>query len=153
MTVQQAAFSLLTEAGHPLSSRELAKQMLDRKMVASASSDPVFSLSTTLDKNIRDGIYNQPKLVNVRDDKGKRLIALPAWDGQVANTRESKSTTTTSLSVTISNDLIEQVRLAQQAGIGSTLDDAIVELVRRGLASASGEIRSGVLKKLDRLGR
>ena len=79
VTIQEAAAAILKEKGAPMSSRELAAEALSRRAVVSNAKDPEASLGNTLEKNIRDGTYNHPKLVFVRAARG-RLIGLP---GQV----------------------------------------------------------------------
>lgn len=59
MTVQQAACKILEEKNSPMSAKEISKIVLDRKWKSSDSKDPVTSLAQTLEKNIRDGIYNE----------------------------------------------------------------------------------------------
>jgi len=76
MTIQKAVHIILSKLNKPLSSRRLAKMALDRHMVVSNSMDPVFSMATTVEKNIRDGIYNHPQLVFIQSPRG-RLIGLP----------------------------------------------------------------------------
>ncbi len=58
MTIQEAAQKILEEAGKPLRSKEIAAIALERHMVISNSKDPISSHASTIDKNIRDGVYN-----------------------------------------------------------------------------------------------
>ncbi|MBW1715981.1 MAG: hypothetical protein JRJ77_09180 [Deltaproteobacteria bacterium] len=76
MTIQEAVFDILNEVGRPLSSRELAKIALDRGMVTSYAKDPVQSHAQTIEKNIRDDVYNRPKLIFIPTAQG-RLIGNP----------------------------------------------------------------------------
>jgi undecaprenyl pyrophosphate synthase len=78
MTIQEAARRILEEMGKPLSSRDIAKIALERRMVSSTAQDPIQSHAQTIEKNIRDGSYNKPKLVFLNSPQG-RLIGLPIW--------------------------------------------------------------------------
>lgn len=153
MTAQEAAQELLREAGRPMSSRELAKQMLERRMVASTAQDPVFSFASTLEKNIRDGTYNRPALVFVVGPEG-RLIALP--DGKTKEEASSPvppAKVQSRVQISLPADLVEDLKLATQAGLAHTLEESAAILLKRGLTAAASEIRSGIHKRLDSLGK
>ena len=68
MTIQEAAHDILNELGKPVSSKKLSRIALDRRMVTSVAKDPVQSHAQTIEKNIQDDIYNQPKLKNNFDE-------------------------------------------------------------------------------------
>ena len=61
MTIQEAAYQILKELGKPLGSRDIARIALEKNMVTSTAQDPTQSHAQTIEKNIRDGIYNKPK--------------------------------------------------------------------------------------------
>ncbi len=63
MTHQEAAYEILKKLGKPTSSKEIGRIAHDKKMVSSTAKDPAQSIAQTIEKNIRDGIYNNPKLV------------------------------------------------------------------------------------------
>jgi oligopeptide/dipeptide ABC transporter ATP-binding protein len=79
MTIQEAAYKILEEAGKPLTSKEIAVIALNKHMVISNAKDPPFSLASTIDKNIRDGIYNKPRLKFDHTPQGRK-IRLPSWE-------------------------------------------------------------------------
>lgn len=146
MKVQEAAYKLLAAEGHPLSSRELARMVLARGWVTSSSNDPVLSISSTIEKNIREEKYNRPRLVFVPTVSGRR-IGLPAWrpEGLPAPPRSRK------VSIDLPEGLINKIQLATQAKLAPSFEDTIVWLVERGLKSAAPEIRGSLLRQLDSL--
>ncbi len=148
MKVQEAAYRLLTDEGRPLSSRELARRALERGMVTSASSDPVFSIASTIEKTIRHGRYNRPELVFVRSASGRR-VALPAWKPRSVPAGPERRM----VSVQIPADLVEKITLAAQARLAPTFDATTALLLRRGLAAAAPEIKQAVMRQLDALER
>ena len=156
ITAHEAAHTLLLEEGRPLSSRELAKRMLDRNMVSSGSRDPVFSFASTIEKNIRDGIYNHPPLVFV-NGPGGRLVGLPNWNGGPQHTRGTSSPDRPSdrpaVPVLLPADLVDQLQLATQARLAASLGETTAYLLRKGLAVSASEIKTGLLKQLESLDR
>src|SRR5712692_3416426 len=104
-------------------------------MVSSSSKDPIFSIATTVAKNIRDGAYNRPELVSVKTNDGRK-IALPQWK---LEPRTSKVAATPMrarpLTVTLPPDISQRLRLAVQAGLASTDEEMVIFLVKRGLAA------------------
>jgi hypothetical protein len=152
ITAHEAAHTILLEEGRPLSSRELAKRMLDRNMVSSVSRDPVFSFASTIEKNIRDGIYNHPPLVFV-NGPGGRLVGLPNWNGGPQHTRGTSSPDRPAVPVLLPADLVDQLQLATQARLAASLGETTAYLLRKGLAASASEIKTGLLKQLESLDR
>ena len=148
MKVQEAAYRLLQEEGRPLSSRELARRALERGMVTSASSDPVFSIASTIEKTIRDGRYNRPELVFVQSGSGRR-VGLPSWKPRSVPAGPERRLVT----IQIPGDLAEKITLAAQARLAPTFEATTALLLRRGLAAAAPEIKRAVLRQLDMLER
>jgi len=150
MTIQEVAHSLLQEAGNPMSSKELAQLALDRRMVGSAARDPVQSLAQTLEKNIRGGIYNNPKLKFVHTPKG-RLLSLDAWVEGLDVIETSPIRLTQKLSITLPDEIYEQVQLAYQARIADSIEETTVVLLRQGLSKLAPKIKEGLMQQLDQL--
>jgi hypothetical protein len=148
MTAQEAYATLLKEEGQPLSPRELARRALQRGLVSSASKDPVFSIATTVAKNIRDGAYNRPELVSIRTAEGRK-IGLPEWNRE-RHVRRLVQTSRPS-TITLPPDIAQGIRLAVDAGVGASEQDVVVLLVKRGLAAMKKTIRAGIREQLRRL--
>ena len=150
MTAHEAAHMILTELRRPLSSRELAEIALRRGLVSSSSRDPVQSISTTLDKNIREDRYNDPRLIFIYG-QGGRKIGLPSMEGEspakpTVSTRRGKA-----ISVTIPTELFDQIQLAAQARIADTFEGTIVYLLKRGLSTTVPDIKDRLLSQLREL--
>ncbi len=146
--VQQAAHRLLLKEGRPISSREIAKLVLGLNWVTSKSKDPVFSVASTIEKNIRTGTWNNPRLVFVKTAAG-RQIGLPNWrplDIAPGPTRRN-------VSVQIPEELAEQIHLATHARLAPSFEAAVALLLKKGLAAAAADIRAAMLKQLDALDR
>ena len=152
MTAQEAFALLLKEEGQPVLPRELAERALQRGLVSSSSKDPVFSIATTVVKNIREQRYNEPELVFIESNEGRK-IGLPRWQVENPTTRNSVSEKVRPLTVTLPPDVAQGVRLAVQAGLAATEQEAVTLLVKCGLADKKirKDIRAGIHDQLKRL--
>jgi len=149
MTIQDVAHKLLQQEGSPLSSKEIAKRALEGGLVSSNAKDPVQSHAATIEKNIRDGIYNKPELVFVQSQEG-RLVALPEWETTTIEPARYNSTPAfREIKIKVPQDIYEKIQLAEQARLANTLDETVVLLLKKGLSSAGSEIRQGVISQLD----
>lgn len=152
MTIQEAAHLLLTELKTPTLSKELAQIALKRGLVQSNALDPVNSHAQTIEKNIRDGV--KPKLIHVPGPGRTRLIALPEWEDKREPVQTSaEPASTAELKVRIRSDLLEQVQLAVQSKIAKSFDETVELLLRRGLIAEATDIRNGLMKQLNELGK
>ena len=147
MTIQKAAYEILAEKGHHLASREIAKIALERGIVASTAKDPILSLAQTIDKNIRDELYNIPKLCFARDGRGRRVIGLPEWGAKDKITPPPIRPRT----VEINGETIEMIELAREAGLGNNEAETISHLIHAGFKALADEIDSGLSKRLNEL--
>lgn len=145
MTIQQAAARILKEHGAPMKSRDIARIALERGWVTSTAKDPIQSLAATIDKNVRDGTYNSPRLVFV-STPSRRQVGLPGQDVDSANTAQRKSVT-----INLPRQLADQLDLAARAGLAESFDETVALVVRKGLKGLGADIRSGLLAKLEGL--
>ena len=148
MTFQQAAHRLLLKEGRPIGSREIAKLVLGLDWVSSKSKDPVFSVASTIEANVRKGTYNNPRLVFVKTAAG-RQIGLPHWKPLDIGPAPSRRT----VSVQIPDDLADQIHLATQARLAPSFEATVALLIKRGLAAAAADIRGAMHRQLDALDR
>ena len=150
MTIQEAAYEILEELGKPITSKELARIALDRRMVTSTAQDPIQSHAQTIEKNIRDGIYNNPKLVFIISSQG-RLVGLPGWDSDRSPTPDDKTPNLSELRVHVSTELLEKIRLAEQAKLKNSFDETVSFILTKGLSILASEIKKGLMEQLDSL--
>lgn len=148
MKVQEAAYKILGEEGRPVSSREIAKIALERGWVTSGSNDPVFSIASTIEKNIRTGTYNRPELTFVRTVSG-RQVGLPKWKPPGLSYQPSRRT----VSVQIPEEIAEKVRLATQAKLAPSFEATVALLLRKGIVAAAPDIKAAMMRQLDTLDR
>lgn len=146
MKVQEAAFKVLSSEGRPLSSRELARRILEGGMVTSAARDPALSVASTIEKNIRSKTYNRPELVFVHTSSG-RLVALPSWKPRSVPPGPERRT----VSVQIPADLADKIKLAAQAGLAPSFETTTAVLLRKGLAAAAPQIKVALMRQLEGL--
>jgi hypothetical protein len=150
MKMQEAAKQILEEAQKPLSSKEIAKRALERKMVASNAKDPIFSLYTTIEKNIRGGIYNNPKLVKIHTPGEGHLIGLPSWEDRIPvgtqRVPERKE-----IAVTVPLDLLNKIELAVRAQLASSFNDTMILIIQAGLVAVSEAIKERIMEQLSTL--
>lgn len=153
MTIQEAAHRILKERQQPLDSKAIAKLALDSGLVVSAARDPISSLAQTIEKNIRDGVYNRPPLVFVHEGR-RRLIGVPGNSTAVKPVMSQPSFSRTApqqLSVRIPSDLMDKIRLAEQAKVGANIDDTVAALIREGLAVVAPRIKQAIESQLNEL--
>lgn len=150
MTIQEAIHTILIELKRPLSSKELAKMALERHMVASNAKDPVFSLASTVEKNIRDGIYNHPRLICIFSQDRRRLIGLPEW-GQ--NQPPQANLKIKELIARIPEELFNQIQLAVQAKLEGDFNETVAYLLRSGLAVSTPAIKGALMKQINELAK
>ena len=149
MTIQVTAHVILSEAKKPMSAKELAQIALDRGFPSSAK-DPVQSLAQTLEKNVRDGIYNEPALKFIYRS-GRRLLGLPSWDQETATPGTDPQPSTKELVIHVSADLQGKIQLAFQAKLAGTFDDTVTLLLKKGLSAVAPQIKEGVMDQLEKL--
>jgi hypothetical protein len=150
MTAQEAAFQVLKETGTPLSSKVVAERVLKRGLVRSNAADPIASIAQTIEKNIRGGAYNNPKLQFVHTNKG-RQIAVPSRQA----TKTSQRAPTTSVIPPEARDFLEvSVRLVNKlslvtfANLASTKEEAADLVLARGFDAMKDEIAEGMRRAL-----
>lgn len=149
MKIQEAAKLILEEEQRPLSSREIAKRALERKMVSSNSKNPVFSHATTIEKNICDGIYNRPQLVFIHSPKG-RLIGLPSCETKTPPISERKPEER-EIVLRVPHDLYGKIELAAHAQLADSFNDTLSVIIRAGLSAVSDTIRARIIHQLQTL--
>lgn len=150
MTIQEAARIILEEMGRPLSSKEIAKIALERRMVSSTAQDPVQSHAQTIEKNIRDDVYNKPALVFVNSTQG-RLVGLPIWGSNHHSASDTKKKELSELKVYIPLELMEKIKLTGQAKLKNSFDETVAFILTKGLAILSPEIKKGLIEQLNSL--
>ncbi|TVM32344.1 HTH domain-containing protein [Oceanidesulfovibrio marinus] len=148
MTTQEAAAKILEEIGTPLSSKEIAKIALERRMKSSSARDPILSLSQTIEKNIREGLYNRPELEFVRTSKG-RLIGLPSWNFSRDFVHDKKTQELSELTALVPTELLNKIKLADQAKLANTFDETVSFILTKGLSIITHEIKAELMKQLD----
>ncbi len=148
MIIQKAAYEILKEKGYPLSYKEIARIALVRGVVTSTARDPTSSLGATILKNIKDGIYNEPKLCFTRDKSGRRLISLPEWEGKDKDKIVPPEPPRT---VEVDDETAKTIELARVAGVGKNESETVRCLIRAGFKALANEINSGLSKRLNEL--
>jgi hypothetical protein len=149
MTIQQAAKQILEEEQRPLNSREIAKRALERKMVFSNSKEPIFSHATTIEKNIRGGIYNKPKLIFIHSPKG-RLVGLPSWEVKMPVSPQRKPEPK-EIVLKVPPDLYGKIELAAHAQLADSFNDTLILIIQSGLAAVSEIIKERIMNQLQTL--
>ena len=148
MTIQQAAAELLSEHRKPLKSKDLARMAQERKMVApSAAKDPIQSLSQTLERNIRLDKGNKPRLMFVETEEG-RCIGIPEWYEEV---KVEKKTSSEKIEVALSSDLLNKIKLYQSSFNFTRIEEAMIQLMKKGLSATSQELIDRLRLELEEL--
>ena len=148
ITIQQAAARLLDEHKKPLKSKVLAKLAQEQGLVPqSTAKDPIQSLSQVLERNIRLDKGNKPRLIFVETAEG-RCIALPQWYEQK---KVEKKVVNEKIEVGVSSDLLNKIKLYQTSFKLGSIEDAIVELAKKGLSASSNELIDKLRLELEGL--
>lgn len=148
ITIQQAAAKLLAEHKRPLKSKELARLAQEGKLVApSTAKDPIQSLSQTLERNIRLDKGNKPRLMFVETDEG-RAIGLPEW---YEERPVPKNVECERVEIGLSDDLLNKIKIYQTSFNLLSIEDAMVQLIKKGLSATSQELIDRLKIELDEL--
>jgi hypothetical protein len=149
MTIQEAAYKLLSEIKKPLSAKDLAKIALERHMVSSGAQDPIASHAQTIEKNVRDGVYNKPKLVFLHAGPQGRLIALPEWSSNQP-TAKVPMQNSIEIKARIPAELFDKIKMAE-LGLKNDFDGTVSLLLLKGLSTVANDIKKGLMTQLDSL--
>lgn len=147
MTIQEAAYEILKELGKPISAKEIARIALDKRKVSSSAQDPIQSHAQTIEKNIRDEVYNKPKLIFIHSARG-RLIGLPGWESNSLNSSKSKPDSLVELRAYVSTELLNNIRLAEQANPKNNFDETVSLILTKGLSVLSNDIEKGLAEQV-----
>lgn len=150
MTAQEAAAKILNEKGMPLTSDEIARTALERDMVNSRAKDPVRSIASTIEKNIRDGTYNDPPLEFIESNRG-RLVGLPGMNGVNPEHKAQPRDARGRLEVIVPQRLLEKLHLASQAGIAEDFEGTVSLILEKGLTALRGQVKAGLLRKIEEI--
>jgi hypothetical protein len=152
VNAHEAAHKVLREAGRPLPSKEVARRVLSKGYHSNAQS-PVDSIAQTLEKNIRDKVYNRPELQFVQTTSG-RMISLPdrlnaksgtgngkpgSADPRLENGMQGATDHQTSM-IALPSRLLSKIDLCVQVGLGPSREIVAAQMLLRGLEAASEEI-------------
>lgn len=148
MTIQQAAAWLLDEYKKPLKSKELARLAQERSLVPpSNAKDPIQSLSQVLERNIRLDKGNKPRLIFVESEEG-RQIGKPEW---YETKREVTKVACEKIEVGLEADLMNKIKLYQTSFNLPSIEEAILQLTKKGLSAASDELIDRLKSQLEGL--
>lgn len=148
MTIQQAAFQLLDEYKKPLKAKTLAQLAQDRQMVVpSSAKDPIQSLSQVLERNVRLDKGNKPRLIFRETEEG-RCLAIPEW---YEKKKVEKKIECETIEIGLSSDLLNKIKLYQTSFKLGTVEEAVIQLTKRGLNAASQELIDKLKVELEGL--
>ena len=155
LTIQQAAYEVLRKASEPLKSIEIAHRIIEQKLISSNAKNPIQSISQALERNIRMNKGNTPKLEFVDTYIGRQIQIAQE---QVA-TRQSnapskavmKVESVEEITVKLSKDLLDKVKIYQLGTGKESIDDAIASLLRTGLSSSSNKLIEVLKREMENL--
>lgn len=136
MSSHEAAVQVLEDLGKPMASKDLAIEVLRRKLVSSSAQDPVYSVAQTIDKYIRT--YPNGPMAFMKIGR-ERLVTLT----------NKKTNGNRMLSVNIPTDVYNKIALVQQSGLASSFDEAATLLLKTGLKQLLPEIRESLNRILE----
>ncbi len=155
LTIQQAAFEVLMEAGEPLKSLEIARRIIDKKLVQSEAKNPVQSISQALERNIRMDKGNLPRLQFVETYMGRQIeiAELPTTQlkQEMAKYEPIKQLPKEEITINLSKSILDKAKIFQLATGAITLDEAIEALLKSGLASNSEHLIESIKREMEQL--
>lgn len=158
LTIQQAAYEVLKEAGEPLKSIEIAKRILDKGLIESSAKNPIQSISQALERNIRMNKGNSPKLEFVDTYLGRHIQSAEGFyklekaENQPLSSFEYKpSFNNEEITISLPKTIVDKAKIFQLATGASTLDDAIAALLKSGLASNSEKLIEVIKRDMENL--
>jgi hypothetical protein len=150
VTIQKTAAEILKEAKVPISAKEIAKLAIEKGLVKKSNAqDPIQSLSQTLERNVRMDTGNNPRLQFINTERG-RCLALPEWyDNEDELEYEMESTETEpsmtkKVTIELPINILNKIKIHQLGNEFQCIDDAILDLVIKGLIASTDEL----IKKL-----
>jgi hypothetical protein len=150
MKANEAAKIILEQVGRPLKATEIVELAFKQGLIASHAKDSVKSFAQTIEKNIREGRYNTPRLeFRGNGRRGDRLIALPSME-QESETEDAPQQASQLLSVSLPAEIFESIQLATQAKIAGSFNETVILLLKKGLASVADDVRQALLNQLGR---
>ena len=147
MRIQDATYEILKDTGKPMRSEHIAHLALEKNMCSSKARAPIKSLAQTIEKTIREGFYNNRKLIFINTPQG-RLIGLPEWEFSISATNNNLMNFT-ELKVNIPVELMDKIKLAEQAKIKNDFDETVILILKTGLSSLIANIKNVLMKKLE----
>lgn len=152
LTIQQAAFQVLQDAGTSLKSLEIARRIHESQLVVSTAVNPVQSISQALERNIRMNKGNLPRLEFTETAFG-REVTIPMSEVTIRQQIQPSKAIQEMESITIElpKNLVDKVKIFQLGTGLETMDEALTLLVRSGLVNNSSELLESIKKELDNL--
>ena len=155
LTIQQAAFEVLMEAGEPLKSLEIARRILAKNLVQSGAKNPVQSISQALERNIRMDKGNLPRLQFVETYIGRQIeiAEMPATHikQDIAKYEPIKQVPKEEITINVSKSIVDKAKIFQLATGAKTFDEAIESLLKSGLASNSEHLIESIKREMEQL--
>ena len=151
MTTIEAAEALLKEFKKPMTSRQLAKEIINRKMVKSNASDQTTSLAATILKMLK--LYNNidQQLCFWNEGTRNRLIGLKEWKKQKLefNTEELENEGIEEKStITLPYEIVEKLYFTSQSNIKPTFEEYVAYIIQLGLEASKDEVKEAFERKL-----
>lgn len=154
-TIQLAAYEILKKSNEPLKSIEIANRILKEGLIESNAKNPVQSVSQALERNIRMNKGNSPRLEFVETYLGRQIQIAKGEDTesrQVFHTiSEKKIEHKEEITISISKDLVDKVKIYQLGTGKETIDEAIASLLRTGLFSSSDKLIEILKREMENL--
>ena len=155
LTIQQAAYEVLRKANEPLKSIEIAHRIIEQKLIISNAKNPVQSISQALERNIRMNKGNTPKLEFVETYLGRQIQIVGqqvvTMQSDVPIETEIKVDTVEEITIKLSKDLLDKVKIYQLGTGKATVDAAIASLLKTGLSSSSDKLIEVLKREMENL--
>lgn len=155
LTIQQAAYEILTQAGSSLKSIEIARRIIEQQLIESAAKNPVQSISQALERNIRMNKGNTPKLQFIESIHGREIDLVHREPLQTAHEEveivEKKVEAEDEITIKLPKSLVDKVKIYQLGTGLPSVDDAFAVLLRSGLTSNSSELIEVLKKEMENL--
>lgn len=138
------AVSLIKDHG-PMSSKNIAKEALEKSLIESNAKDPIQSLANTIDKMIREKTTNRLKYVD-----NSKLVDIS--DINLKNTDENTHTSQyKEIKVYLTLEQYKIIEVMKSIGFSATEREILQEIISSGLKALKPDIEEKIKNTLTQL--
>lgn len=158
LTVIEAAVIILSEENKPLSSRDIALEILNRNMVISKAKDKCSSIAATILKTINYRDIEIP-ICYWNDSSRNKLIGLKEWKENKLksnitedyNASKDQKYTEEKSTIMIPKRIEEKLRFTYNANLKDSYDEHVIYIIEKGLEASEDEVKKALNRRINEI--